>query len=149
MRLYLAAPLFTQAERRWLRQLAAALRKDGHRVFLPQETAKQLLRNGPFNPAKVFEANRRNMDVSDIVIAVLDGPDADSGAAWECGYATGRGKPVIGIRTDFRGSEDDGLNIMLRRSISELVKHQSLDESVGTIIRQLRSALKRFGSANR
>lgn len=33
--------------------------------------------------------------------AVLDGVDVDSGTAWEIGYAYARGKPIIGLRTDF------------------------------------------------
>jgi nucleoside 2-deoxyribosyltransferase len=32
----------------------------------------------------------------------MDGPDPDSGAAWEVGYAFGARKPVILVRTDFR-----------------------------------------------
>lgn len=36
MRLYLAAPLFTEAERQFNLALATALEAQGHRVFLPQ-----------------------------------------------------------------------------------------------------------------
>ena len=36
MRLYLAGPLFTQAERAWNLRLATALTEAGHDVFLPQ-----------------------------------------------------------------------------------------------------------------
>src|SRR5205814_601346 len=37
MRLYLAGPLFTQAERAWNKVFAEALANAGHHVFLPQE----------------------------------------------------------------------------------------------------------------
>ena len=37
MRIYLAGPLFSSAEREWNQRLAALLRGFGHEVFLPQE----------------------------------------------------------------------------------------------------------------
>jgi nucleoside 2-deoxyribosyltransferase len=37
MKLYIAGPLFSAAERSWNAELAAALRDGGHTVFLPQE----------------------------------------------------------------------------------------------------------------
>ncbi|MGO9022030.1 MAG: nucleoside 2-deoxyribosyltransferase [Syntrophobacteraceae bacterium] len=40
-----------------------------------------------------------------ILIALLDGPQVDDGAAWEIGYFYAKRRPeqkIIGIRTDFR-----------------------------------------------
>jgi hypothetical protein len=37
------------------------------------------------------------------------------------GYARGRGKKVVGVRTDFRGSEGHGPNLMLSNVCSDLV----------------------------
>jgi nucleoside 2-deoxyribosyltransferase len=37
-----------------------------------------------------------------LVLAVLDGVDVDSGTASEIGFAYACGKPIAGIRTDFR-----------------------------------------------
>ncbi|MDD1656755.1 MAG: nucleoside 2-deoxyribosyltransferase, partial [Methanomicrobiales archaeon] len=46
-----------------------------------------------------------------------DGPDADSGTAWEMGYASALGVPVIALRTDSRRfSAERRLNLMLERS---------------------------------
>lgn len=42
-----------------------------------------------------------------IIVAILDGPDVDSGTAGEIGFAAGLGKPVIGYRSDFRLSADN------------------------------------------
>jgi nucleoside 2-deoxyribosyltransferase len=36
----------------------------------------------------------------------MDGPDPDSGTAWECGYAYARHKPVVLFRSDFRRPGD-------------------------------------------
>ncbi len=49
------------------------------------------------------------------VLAVLDGPDVDSGTASEIGYAFGLGKGIDGYRGDFRrAGENDGVTINLQ-----------------------------------
>ena len=37
----------------------------------------------------------------------MDGPDPDSGTAWECGYAYGK-KPIVLVRTDIRTQTGSG-----------------------------------------
>lgn len=52
---------------------------------------------------------------SNLIIAVLDGTDVDSGTASEIGYGAALGKPIIGYRSDFRLSGDnDGAMINLQ-----------------------------------
>ncbi len=53
--------------------------------------------------AKNEEAIRR----CDLVVAVLDGVDVDSGTASEIGFAAGLGKPSFGLRTDSRLAGDN------------------------------------------
>jgi nucleoside 2-deoxyribosyltransferase len=43
----------------------------------------------------------------DLVVAVLDGVDVDSGTASEIGFAFGLGKRAFGLRTDFRLAGDN------------------------------------------
>jgi nucleoside 2-deoxyribosyltransferase len=50
----------------------------------------------------VGESNMRSIERCDVVFAVLDGSDVDSGVAAEIGYAAAKGKTVIGVRTDHR-----------------------------------------------
>ncbi len=141
MNLYLAGPLFTQSERRWLRQLAQLLADPGHGVFLPQDDAQAPLLRDPPDFHGAFELCRDAIDRCDAVVAVLDGPDTDSGTAWECGYAYARVKPVVAVRTDFRGGEDAGLNLMLRRSAHVLIEIPGTDEDItglaASILREL------------
>jgi nucleoside 2-deoxyribosyltransferase len=47
------------------------------------------------------------IDRCDLVFAVLDGTDVDSGTAAEIGYAFAKGKKIIGYRGDFRLSADN------------------------------------------
>ena len=124
--IYLAGPLFTAAERQFNAQLAAALQQRlGEEVFLPQERCSSCV-----SSREIFACCRDGIDRSRLLMAVLDGPDADSGTCFEAGYAHAKGIPVIGIRTDFRQSCDDGgLNLMLSQSCMELVAVSSLDSA--------------------
>jgi nucleoside 2-deoxyribosyltransferase len=66
--------------------------------------------------------NKQALDACDIVVAVIDGADADSGTAWEMGYAFAKGKPVIALRTDFRkAGNHEQVNLMLERSATAVV----------------------------
>lgn len=115
MRIYLAGPLFTQAERLWNRELKQYLLHHGHEVFLPQEHPHTSAR-------ETFLLNLAYLRECEAVVAILDGADADSGTCWECGYAFARGKPVVAVRSDLRCSGDDeGFNLMLSQSAHPLV----------------------------
>jgi nucleoside 2-deoxyribosyltransferase len=96
MKLYFAGPLFTTPERTWNAEVTAALRAAGHEVFLPQE--QEPGKDGP----GIFATDVGGIDWADGMVAIMDGPDPDSGTAWEVGYAFGTKKPVVLVRTDFR-----------------------------------------------
>lgn len=55
----------------------------------------------------IGENNRKGIESSDGLFAVLDGCDVDSGTASEIGYAAALGKPVTAYRGDFRFSGDN------------------------------------------
>jgi nucleoside 2-deoxyribosyltransferase len=111
VKLYFAGPLFSAAERDWNAALAGRLRAGGHEVFLPQDQEKGK------DAAGVFATDVGGIDWADALVAIMDGPDPDSGTAWECGYAYGK-KPVVLVRTDIRASGDPGMpyNPMLTAS---------------------------------
>ncbi len=122
MRVYLAGPLFSEAEREFNERLRALLERDGYDVFLPQEDSNE--KTPPHHQRereRIFKENLRAIDECDVVVAVLDGADADSGTAWEIGYASAIGKPVIGLKTDFRTLGPEGrVNLMIEESITGL-----------------------------
>ena len=96
MKLYFAGPLFTTPERVWNAEVTAALRAAGHEIFLPQE-------NEPGKDAAgIFAADVAGIDWAEGLVAIMDGPDPDSGTCWEVGYAYGHDKPVVLVRTDLR-----------------------------------------------
>jgi nucleoside 2-deoxyribosyltransferase len=129
--IYLAGPVFTLAERRFNEQLAGELERLGPalQVFLPQRYDNEF-QNAPDFSRKMFACLMGALDHCEVVVAILDGSDTDSGTSFEMGYARGRGKKVIGVRTDFRGSEDHGVNLMLSNACSDLVREPSTTATI-------------------
>jgi nucleoside 2-deoxyribosyltransferase len=129
MRVYVAGPLFTDAERHFNAELAKRLRSAGHEIFLPQDAVGQDESQSPGYPARIFEADLRGLHWANAVVAVCDGPLVDDGTAWEIGYACARQVPVIGLRTDIRiiGPEER-VNLMIQQSVRWLVT--TVDEVV-------------------
>ena len=114
--IYLAGPLFTLAERNFNQELARHLRDRGFGVILPQDAAEMYRRNdGSLDMPSMARNCMERATGADFIVAILDGADVDSGTAYEAGSAYGRGI-VIGVRTDFRSSEDGhtGVNAMFR-----------------------------------
>ncbi len=124
---YIAAPLFTEAECDFNRKLSDEIEKIGFKVFLPQEDSNNikdssryslLIRNEKNRHKIIFNKNVVAIEKSDIIVAVIDGTDVDSGTAWEIGYAFAKGKPVLGLRTDFRTLGVEGtVNLMIESSV--------------------------------
>ena len=56
--------------------------------------------------------NEKMLQQAEIIVAVLDGADVDSGVAAELGYACALGKKIIGYRSDFRVSGDNSAAIV-------------------------------------
>lgn len=109
MRVYLAGPLFTLAERRFmaaLRDQVAAIA--GLSPLWPGDlfVDDDLEAMGPAAKTHIFDGCRAGLGDSDLVVAVLDGTQVDDGTAWELGYAYARGIPAWGLRTDFRVAGD-------------------------------------------
>ena len=53
--------------------------------------------------AGIFATDVGGIDWADGLVAIMDGPDPDSGTSWEVGYAFGRKKWIVLVRTDIRG----------------------------------------------
>lgn len=85
--------------------------------------------------------NERMIRSVDMLVAVLDGVDVDSGTAGEMGFAYGLGLPVCGLRTDWRVTGDNeaaGINLQLRYFIEQ--SGGSYHTTVESLIESLRIA---------
>ena len=131
MRVYLASPLGFNPEHNDYRQrIKNHLSSQGHEIFDPweQDNSSQaintaLLKESPeerraaitLAAAYTGKVNASGIESSDVILAVLDGTEIDSGTASEVGYAAGIGKKCYGLRTDFRNMGDlPGLPINLQ-----------------------------------
>lgn len=139
VKIYLSGPLFTQAERRWNRRLAEHLteRMSGADVVLPQDFKVGSSYNVPQHFSRIFEACIEAVREAEAVVAVLDGPDVDSGTALELGVAYERGIPIIGVRTDYRESQDRGVNLVVAGVCTEVLREPSFGENVEQLARDL------------
>jgi len=124
MKIYMAGPLFTAAERMWNRELASILRKFSHEVFLPQESKTNNTK--VFNSEAIFKEDVKGIEWSDVVLGWCDGSDPDSGTCWELAYAKGKNKLTIGYTTDLRfqaaawGRYD--LNLMITYGVDKFLR---------------------------
>jgi nucleoside 2-deoxyribosyltransferase len=135
VRLYFAAPLFSEAELEFNRSVVARIEDAGHEVFLPQrdgpEADSTAHTDGTDHLHEIFNADRRAILDADLVVAVLDGSTVDDGVAVEIGIAYENDIPIIGLKTDDRTfSEHEHVNSMvysplsdLHRDSTELVNH--------------------------
>ncbi|MGO8919426.1 MAG: nucleoside 2-deoxyribosyltransferase [Stellaceae bacterium] len=148
MKIYLAGPLFTAAEREFNARLARALRRLRHTVWLPQEQEQRKK-----SARTIFREDVEAIDWAEAVVANMDGPDPDSGTCWECGYAYGK-KPILLFRTDFRaGAEqpDAPYNLMLTESATRRVELPFTDTATlaRRVDRELRMLARRSPASRR
>jgi nucleoside 2-deoxyribosyltransferase/predicted secreted protein len=130
-RVYLAAPLFSEAERAYNLSIAGQLRNDFFDVYLPQEAGDDSPARSKEEQAQIFSGNLKALEKADLIVAIIDGADADSGTAWEMGYAYAHGKPVIALRTDFRRSGNyEKVNLMLEESSAVVISTVELLEAI-------------------
>jgi nucleoside 2-deoxyribosyltransferase len=106
--IYLAAPLFTVAERQYNLGLCKALEREST-VYLPQRDGILLADFDDGDPAatsrvaaEIFERDVSAIVASDIIVAVLDGPSVDEGVAFEMGLAVASSLTCLGITSDSR-----------------------------------------------
>lgn len=113
--IYVASPLgFSEPGTRYLEQvLHPALLAAGFDVLDPWSAGARILAElAPGADAAIANerlgaANAELIEACAGVLAVLDGPDVDSGTAAEIGYAAALGRCVVGLRTDFRLAGDN------------------------------------------
>jgi hypothetical protein len=82
MQVYVAGPLFSEAERSWLDALASRLRAEGIDCFVPHENFPEL---ADVTLEEVFRIDTEGLRSSNALVAWLDGPIVDDGTACEIG----------------------------------------------------------------
>lgn len=125
LRIYLAAPLFSDAERTFNSNVARELQKWAD-VFLPQRDGGlmgEMIREGisPHLAAcRVFKRDLVAIRAADCLIAILDGRAIDEGVAFELGVAFCHGKRCVGLQTDPRRLAFWGNNPMITGALEHV-----------------------------
>jgi nucleoside 2-deoxyribosyltransferase len=131
MKIYIASPLgFSEAGRSFYGQeLLPSLGKLGHELLDPWTLTSSgkisKVNKMPYGARRREAWQKLNIEIgrnnalalqsADMVFAVLDGVDVDSGTASEIGFAAALLKPIVGYRGDFRLSADnDGATVNLQ-----------------------------------
>jgi nucleoside 2-deoxyribosyltransferase len=120
--LYLASPLgFSPENTGYLTRIKRQLAGQGFDIFDPweqkqvaqaiEEALQELVyqtRVAAFRKiaAQIGTCNEAGIRAADVLLAVLDGAEVDSGTASEVGYAAALGKRCYGLRTDLRDTGD-------------------------------------------
>ncbi|WP_457555397.1 nucleoside 2-deoxyribosyltransferase [Candidatus Pyrohabitans sp.] len=114
--LYIAAPLFSAAEREFNARLCSKIEHLGYDVTLPQ-------RDCTGSREEIFRACLSAIKSAEVIVAVLEGAACDDGTAFEVGYAYALGKRIFGLRTDFRHAGEHGarLNLMLEKACERIL----------------------------
>ncbi|MDP8242865.1 MAG: nucleoside 2-deoxyribosyltransferase [Candidatus Hinthialibacter antarcticus] len=132
MKLFISSPLgFAESTTRFRETLQTCLQAKSLDIIDPWSTASDLesefkkaesidkldVRNDSLHSIsmKIAERNAANIRECELMLAVLDGVDVDSGTASEIGYAFALGKRIYGLRTDFRrAGENEGVCVNLQ-----------------------------------
>jgi len=135
LRVYVAGPLFSEAERSWLDVLAARLRTEGFECFVPHEQFAEL---ADVTVEEVYRIDTEGLRSANALVAWLDGAMVDDGTACEIGMLAelvqserARYRGIVAIATDLRlerrrerGVVGGGMNLFVGGAI----------ESCGTIV---------------
>ncbi len=133
IKIYYAGPLFTMAEVIFNQMLVDQLRQLGdYDIYLPQNLDES--QGMDF----VVKENLRQLHAADVIVANGDGPIADDGTAYEIGRADERGIPIVVFRTDVRGHEDEGFNLVFHNLHRVKVDRKA---SVATLAHSIHQAI--------
>lgn len=133
LRVYLASAIFNTADRDYAKKILNKLESNGLSVYWPWRDAGDAYLKSKFKGEmlkvndEIVKRNLKAIRRSDIVIAISEGADVDSGTSMEIGYSNALGKPIFGLRTDFRthGEHIGNTNIMLTRSMAKLFSNEN------------------------
>ncbi len=111
MKAYLANGLFSLGDRLVNEQLAAAIREavPGIELYVPQENDAINDKTAYADSLAIAQADLEMLQNSDVLVAVLDGVEIDSGVAAEIGAFAMLNRPIVGVFTDVRQQGRDNM----------------------------------------
>jgi nucleoside 2-deoxyribosyltransferase len=127
-RIYVAGPLFSQAELEYNEKLNDFLLKKGFCTFLPQKDGYELSdlvkESNPQDASTlIFNYDLDELKKSDILVFIMDGRVPDEGACVEVGIAYALGKECYGLKTDTRSFIHSLDNPMIIGALKNRIAH--------------------------
>ena len=95
MKIYLASPFFSEEELADVKKCEDILTSLGHEVYSPRRHEGSGAKGTPEWSRNTFAFNKKAIDGSDVMVVLYRGNESDTGTAWECGYAFGKGIPSV------------------------------------------------------
>lgn len=139
MKVYLAAPLFTEEDKQDLdivENICKSLsidffspRIECAKYVFPDKTQPDFLKNRDIWATNILQENIRGIDSCELLLA--NTRDFDPGTIWEMGYAFSSGKPIISYTF-----KRYGLNIMLSQTSLkhiDTISHRDFDDLAKTL----------------
>ena len=108
-RVYLAGPFFNDEEVKNIELAESVCKEKGLEYFSPMRNSVDSEPGTSEWAKKIFEVDKEEIGKADVVVAMYYGNNSDSGTAWECGYASAIGKPVVLVHTH----RDSDSNLMM------------------------------------
>lgn len=104
-KIYFGGALFSEMELMYNRYVVDMIREkygDQVDVYLPQENEAINDKSGFANSEDIASGDNAYLEKADLLIAVLDGVNPDSGLSAEIGYFYSFDRPILGIYSDSR-----------------------------------------------
>jgi nucleoside 2-deoxyribosyltransferase len=125
---YIASPLFNEAERAFNQRVDEFVAGLDFRTFLPQrEPGEAMMLIDLGEPAEVvrpclFQLDWKTIQECDLFLILLDGRVPDEGACVELGMAFALGKRCVGFQTDSRRFSRQFNNVMIDGCLTGLAQ---------------------------
>ena len=129
MKAYIAGALFSKGERIFLEEIAKICKEIGLETFLPHRDAGL-----GEDVEEIFKKDFSGLDKCDILVAVLNGLELDSGTAWEIGYAYAKDIPVVALVEDKKTIDKDfRICVMCHNSVEMVEGLEELKKKLSSL----------------
>jgi len=132
MKIYIAGPLCSEENRKFLEEIDKICKEFNFDTFLPHRDAG--LYENEDDIKRISERDLEEIKKCDFMIGVLNGICIGAGTAWEMGYAQAIGKKVIGLKTDRKIQESIGdISVIIAGQVNIVESIEELREELEKI----------------
>lgn len=133
---YIAGPLCTESERKFVEEIDKLCKKLKIVTFLPHRDCG--LWNKKDDAKKIAKGDLNGFQGCDLVIASLNGFNVGAGTAWEMGYAYAKKIPIIAIKTDRKPEENlEEISAIIFGTTKIVSSFQELEKEIKKLIGQI------------